>query len=112
MSRREARKYKDHFVVNLNPDGTFSYERDHYKIEEEAKYSGFFCVLTNTGLSGKEALLTYRRKEAIENSFDNVKNHIGMKPMRTHNAATTDGKLFCAFIALIVASEMELKLNG
>jgi hypothetical protein len=29
-----------------------------------------------------------------------------MKRMRTHNDATTGGKLFCAFIALIAASRM------
>jgi hypothetical protein len=98
LSKREARKYKDRFVFNLNPDGAFSYERDHCKIEEEAKYSGFFRALANTGLDGGRALLACRRKEAIENSFGNVKNRIGMKPTRAQNAAATDGKLFCAFI--------------
>lgn len=31
--------------------------------------------------------------------------------LRTHDDSTIDGKLFCAFIALIVASEIDVKLT-
>ena len=34
-----------------------------------------------------------------------------MNVLQTDNAATTDGKLFCYFIASIVASEMRIRLG-
>jgi hypothetical protein len=34
-----------------------------------------------------------------------------MKRLRTHTTATTDGKLFCAFLALIVVSDIGAKLG-
>jgi transposase len=63
-------------------------------------------------LDASQALAKYRRKEAIEKSFDEVKDQIRMNRLGTPNAETTDGKLFCAFIALIVVSEIEEKLGG
>ena len=56
-------------------------------------------------------LSAYRRKDVIEKGFDELKNHIDMKRMRTHNTATTDGKMFCAFIALIAVSKMANMLS-
>jgi hypothetical protein len=34
-----------------------------------------------------------------------------MKKMRTHFTNTTEGKIFCAFIALIIVSELGVKLR-
>ena len=53
----------------------------------------------------------YRRKDVIEKSFDDVKNYISMKRLRTHSTETTDGKLFCAFLSLILVSEIGAKLG-
>jgi transposase len=79
------------------------------KIRLAAKYCGFFCILSNSSLNSSEVLAKYRRKDVIEKSFDDIKNYIYMKRMRTHNTETTDGKLFCAFIGFIVASEIGIK---
>jgi hypothetical protein len=35
-----------------------------------------------------------------------------MKRLRTHNTHTTDGKLFCAFVALIATSHVNAKLGA
>ncbi|GHV42753.1 hypothetical protein FACS1894187_25160 [Synergistales bacterium] len=35
-----------------------------------------------------------------------------MKRLRTHNTQTTDGKLFCAFLALIAISQVNVKLGA
>ena len=56
-------------------------------------------------------MATYRRKDVIEKCFDDVKNLEEMKRMRTRKSETTDGKIFCAFIALITASGIEVKLR-
>ena len=57
-------------------------------------------------------MAVYRRKGMIEKGFDDLKNHIDMKRMRTHMIATTDGKMFLAFIALIAVSEVQAKLGA
>ena len=44
--------------------------------------------------------------------IEDLKNFISMKRLRTHKDATTDGKLFCAFVGLIMASELEVKLGA
>ena len=47
----------------------------------------------------------------IEKGFDELKNHIDMKRLHTHNSVTTEGKMFCAFIALIVVSKIANSLS-
>jgi hypothetical protein len=44
--------------------------------------------------------------------FDDLKNFTDLKRMRTHNDLTTGGKLFCAFIAMIVATQMTEKIRN
>jgi hypothetical protein len=43
--------------------------------------------------------------------LDAVKNHIDMLRLRTHHTETTDVKLFCSFIALIIIFELLIKLR-
>jgi transposase len=112
LTKQEAKRYRTFFDIDLAEDGTFNFERSYVRIDEAARNSGFFCLLTSTGLSGAEVLDIYRRKDVIEKSFDELKNHIEMKRLRTHNTHTTDGKLFCAFMALIVVSQMNHTLES
>ena len=38
----------------------------------------------------------------IEKSFDNLKNELNRKRLRSHSTKTADGKIFVSFLALIV----------
>jgi transposase len=111
LTKREAKRYRAFFDISLSKDGAFSFERNYPRIDEAAKNAGFFCLLTSAKLDSAEVLDIYRRKDVIEKGFDELKNHIDMKRLRTHNTYTTDGKLFCAFIALIATSHVNTKLN-
>jgi len=111
LTKKEAKRYSKYFLIDLTKDGTFRYERNYEKIDDAAKNCGFYCLLTNTVKESSETLDIYRSKDSIEKGFDDLKNHIDMKRLRTHSSKTTDGKMFCAFIALIVALEMENKLS-
>ncbi|MCL1876392.1 MAG: transposase [Synergistaceae bacterium] len=111
LTKKEAKRYLNHFIIDLGKDGTFKYERNYEKIDEAAKDCGFFCLLSNTDTESSEVLDLFRRKDSIEKSFDDLKNHIDMKRLRTHSSNTTEGKMFCAFIALIAALEMAKKLS-
>jgi len=112
LTQCEAKRYKAFFDINLSKDGTFTFDRNYQRIDEAAKNSGFFCLLSSTGLESAETLEIYRRKDIIEKGFDDLKNHIDMKRLRTHSTRTTDGKVFCAFIALIALSQINTKLHG
>ena len=112
LTQKEAKSYRKRFKIIAGKDGAYKYERDCKKIDEESKNCGFFCILTNLGKSGAETLSIYRRKDTIEKGFDDIKNFIDMKRLRTHSAETTDGKMFCAFVALIAASGITNKLSG
>ncbi|MDR3204820.1 MAG: transposase [Deltaproteobacteria bacterium] len=112
MTPMEAKRHRGYCLINLADDGSFTFKRDKDKMERAAKYCGFYCLLTNTALDSSQILAKYRRKDVIEKSFDDLKNHISMKRMRTHKTDTTDGKLFCSFIALIVASELDVNFKN
>jgi transposase len=111
LTKHEAKRYSAFFDIDPAKDGTFTFERSYPRIDEAAKNAGFFCLLTSAELDSAEVLDIYRRKDVIEKGFDDLKNHIDMKRLRTHNTHTTDGKLFCAFIALIITSHINAKLG-
>jgi len=112
LTGREAKRYRAYFDIRLAGDGTFTFERDYGKIDAVAARSGFFCILTNTPMTSAEVLAVYRKRDMLEKGFDDLKNHIDMRRMRTHTTATTDGKLFLAFVALIAVSEVHARLGA
>jgi transposase len=110
LTKRQAKAYASYFDIDLAEDGSFTFAKDPGKISAAALDTGFFCLLTDTDLTAAEVLDVYRRRDMIEKAFDDLKNHVDMKRLRTHGGDTTDGKMFCAFIALIAASEIQAKV--
>jgi hypothetical protein len=110
ITERDAKRGTSYFDIDRKKDGSFSFKRNYDKIDRADLNNGFFCILSNTKSGSEEILDIYRRKDAIEKGFDDLKNHLDMKRMRTHSNATTDGKLFLAFVALIAVSHMGSKL--
>ena len=111
LTKKEAKRYQNHYNITLAENGTFTYERNYEKIDVAAMNCGFFCLLTNTCAESAKVLSIYKRKDTIEKGFDDLKNYIDMKRLRTHSSNTTDGKMFCAFIALIGAIEIVNRLS-
>ncbi|MDR1052061.1 MAG: transposase [Deltaproteobacteria bacterium] len=111
MSQKDIRPYKRFFSIYLDDNNKPIYNRDYIKIQSLERYCGFFCIFTELDLTASQVLTIYRNKDLIEKCFDDVKNHIDMKRLRTHNSKTTDGKLFCSFISLIAVTEMMIKLR-
>lgn len=61
-------------------------------------------LLTNDIKDPVEALKTYRNKDVVEKSFDNLKNCLDLKRLRVHLEGNMKGRLFIQFIALILIS--------
>jgi transposase len=112
LTTQEARYYSRFYDIARKNDGTFTYNLSYDKLDKEAMNCGYFCILSNTILPNNTILSIYKRKDMIEKGFDEIKNHIDMKRLQTHNDITTHGKLFCAFLALIATSIMTETLQA
>lgn len=99
--------YERYFIIKETPKRGRKIEFNDAEIQKNRKrYSGFFCIISNKSTSAEETLKTYRAKDIVENSFDDLKNHLDMKRLRVHNSAAMDSRLFLQFLALIYASDI------
>ncbi len=98
-------RYDRYFFINRSKDGKLGFVRNHKAINEQLDKCGFFLIgETDFRKSTAEILDIYRNRDVVEKSFDNLKNEIDMKRLRTHNSDTMHGKVFVSFISLIVRS--------
>ncbi|PHS30330.1 MAG: hypothetical protein COA82_11605 [Alkaliphilus sp.] len=112
LTKRQYKFYSKYFDVELNENGVFEYIKNSVKIDELARKHGYFILIsTLKNKDSKEVLSLYRRKDKVEKNFDNLKNYLDFKRLRTHKDSTTEGKLFVGFISLIIKSYMEYKLK-
>jgi len=99
--------YDRFFIVKRTPKRGLSVKYNDAAIQKYRKrYAGFFCILTNVKTDSGELLEMYRRKDVVENCFDDLKNALDMKRLRIHSSATMDSRLFIQFIALILISRI------
>jgi len=104
--------YSQYFIVKDLPkrgrkvlDNTAAIEKSR------KKHMGFFCLLSSYKMDSLTAIETYRRKEAVENCFDDLKNMLDMKRLRIHSSPAMDARLFIQFIASILLSKLRLVKN-
>jgi transposase len=99
--------YERFFIVKRTPKRGLLVTYNEKEIEKYRKrYAGFFCILTNLKKDSGELLELYRRKNIIENCFDDLKNSLDMKRFRMHSSETMDTRLFIQFLALILLSKI------
>jgi transposase len=97
--------YQRYLVVRDTPKRGLKVDFNEEEIRKRRKrHSGFFCILSNKVKTPEEALEIYRRKDVVENCFDDLKNHLDMKRLRVHSASAMDGRLFLQFLALVYVS--------
>ena len=107
-----TKKYTDIFKVEGEKTSKFSFELDNEKIDERLSRAGFFILLSNDlNLNSHDTLTIYRGKDVIEKNFDQLKNSLDFKRLRTHVNKTTEGKVFVGFIALILRSHLLRKIK-
>ena len=102
-----SKKYSDYFLIDENSTNKLTFKLREDKVDENLERSGFFILLSSKAmLSSVEVLKIYRNRNVIEKNFDQFKNGLDFKRMRTHWNKTTEGKMFVGFIALILRSYM------
>jgi transposase len=105
--------YDRFFKIKRTPKRGLSVSYNDAEIQKYRKrYAGFFCILTNLKIDSGEILETYRRKDVVENCFDDLKNSLDMKRLRIHSSAAMDTRLFIQFLALILISKIRHDLRG
>jgi len=104
---------EDFFTVVECEGGSRSVTRNYGTIDETINNLGYFLMMTTDLKKTPEDILDiYRRKDIIEKSFDELKNDLDMKRLRVHSEDTTEGKMFIAFIGLILRTFAHNKLKG
>lgn len=94
-----------YFEIEEKGKKEISYRLAYDKVDSLRKKLGYFALIsTDVALSSEEALVIYRQKDVIEKSFDQLKNGMDYRRMRTHYTKTTEGKMFVAFLGLIMRS--------
>ena len=104
----EDPKIKEKFFSLVeNPDGSRDIQRDYKAIDQHLGRLGYFLIMTTDfRKTSSETLNIYRTKDVVEKCFDNLKNELDMKRLRVHSSETTDGKIFIAFLGLILRAHI------
>jgi transposase len=80
-------------------------------IAEAREGFGYFALLTNdAALSTVDALSIYRRKDAIEKAFADVKDRLDFRTPKVSSEATLQGKLLCVFLSLVLVSWLKSRM--
>ena len=106
-------RYDRFFFINRAKDGSLAFRRNPDAINKALSRCGFFLIgETDFKKSSEDILEIYRSRNVIEKSFDHLKNDIDMRSLHVQRDEVAEGKMFIAFIALIVRSYMQNRLRG
>ena len=85
---------------------------DPQKVEENAKWDGFFGFYTNNGsMINKQIVLTYQMLWQIENSFRVLKSTLDLHPVYHWTAKRIQGHIMICFLSLYMLRAIEYKIN-
>lgn len=85
---------------------------DPQKVEENAKWDGFFGFYTNNqSMSNKDIVLTYQMLWQIENSFRVLKSTLDIRPVYHWTEKRIQGHIMICFLSLYMLRAIEYKIN-
>jgi transposase len=87
--------------VTRNPDAINAYKSDR---------AGYWVILTNCEKDAASALDAYRERSLVESQFDDMKNDLELRRLRTHNQDTMRGRAFVQFLALVLTAQIRVML--
>jgi len=104
---------EDYFhITGSLKDNDLVVTRNHDAIDEKIRNLGYFLMMTtDLNKTSGEILNIYRQKDVIEKCFDELKNDLDMKRLRVHSDVVMEGKMFIAFIGLILRTYVHNKLR-
>jgi transposase len=91
---------------------------DFEKINEEAKYDGYYCIVTNLfdedgtgGYSDDNIIKMYHGLWKIEDSFRVTKSELEVRPVFVWNKERIHGHFLSCFIALVILRLIEKRMG-
>ena len=84
-----------------------AFEIDAGKLAEEARYDGIFVLRTNARITPLNAVLRYRELLMVEALFRAAKATFDTRPIFHSCDAAIRGHVFCSFLALVLAKELQ-----
>lgn len=105
--------YSKFFTVKETPKRGRKVEYNEEALKESRQnHVGWFVMITNDVKDREKALEIYRGKDAVEKSFDDLKNDLDMKRLRIHSTAAMEGRIFIQYIALILSARIKVIMNA
>lgn len=108
----KEKRYKKYFVVKSTPVRGIKVSVKQEEIDKAKKNYGYFAMISNEIKDPLKAIELYRSKDLIEKTFDNVKDRLKFSRTHVSSEMSLDGKLFVEFIALIIMSEIEKRMDA
>lgn len=108
-----ARQLAKCFSVRIKAGGNFEIVRKPRYVAKMGAHFGYTLVLTDKKNRAAEDVLTdYRHRDKAEKLFDSLKNENGQHRLRTGVNESANGRLFLAFISLILRSYLEIRMRN
>jgi len=106
-------KMGKHFTVTIG-EGTFSYERNRMKIEQEAALDGIYVIRTSEpakALSAEDTVRSYKNLTQVERAFRSLKGiDLLIRPIWHHTEDHARAHLFICMLAYYVERHMRKAL--
>ena len=110
------KEYKQYLAINNQQDANGSQNTNksaavtvdirNEVIEKKLETAGWFILISNQIDDAQSAYNIYRAKDAVEKSFFQYKNNLGINRFHVHTDERALNKTFVAFIALILSSHI------
>lgn len=108
--RMKAANQEEHYIASA--DGKFQIGVSERNYAATVKHFGVFMVLnSDPSASGEETLRDNRSRECQEKVFDILKNSTGNDRLKAHSDDSMAGRIFIAFIAVILHKLLENELR-
>ena len=112
LGDHKLKQYSQFFNITQGEDG-ISFELKQNHLSELLELCGCFALFSTRSDLGPEAVLEiYREKDCVEKIFGIIKNDILDERLEVKNQDSIYGKLFIAFIALIIRKLLDNKLRS
>lgn len=94
---RRSSLHEDGYTINIRKE----------MLDEKLKTTGWLVLISNDIHDAQKAIAVYRSKDFVEKGFDRLKNALDLYRLRVHDDERAQNKVFCGFIALILASAID-----
>jgi Transposase DDE domain len=84
---------------------------DEERVAEDARFDGLYVLRTNTKLTPLQVMLRYRELLRVEQLFRQAKAVLATRPIYHSSDMAIRGHVFCSFLALLLAKELEDRLR-